>query len=227
MAAEHKGVPAGAAAVIPRLVCRDVEAEIEFCRDALGAVETVRRPGPDGRTAHAMLMFGPAMLMLESEWPALPSRAPNADGSSPVVIFLYVEDVDAVVERAVSRGGKIAVPVETHFWGDRIGWVQDPKGHMWTIATRVEETTEEPILGSQVSVQTSKGRRVVDHLTQNAEGKIAGVEVKSGKATRNPAQRANDAEIANPGGKVVGKNAPENLRGRKVKFPTEERHYPD
>jgi hypothetical protein len=83
------------------------------------------------------------------------------------------------------------------------------------------------ILGSQVSVQTSQGRRVVDHLTQSAEGKIAGVEVKSGKATRNAAQRAKDAEIAEKGGKIVGKNAPENLRGRKVKFPTEERHYPD
>lgn len=67
----------------------------------------------------------------------------------------------------------------------------------------------------------------MDHLTQNAEGKIAGVEVKSGKATRNAAQKAKDAEIANQGGKVVGKNAPENLRGKKVKFPTEERNYPE
>ncbi|HUQ95287.1 MAG TPA: VOC family protein [Bryobacteraceae bacterium] len=109
----------------------------------LGTVETVRRPGADGRAAHAMLKFGPAMLMLEAEWPALPSRAPNPDGSSPVVIYLYVEDVDAIVERALKRGGKLVVPVETHFWGDRMGWVQDPAGHMWTIATRVEETTED------------------------------------------------------------------------------------
>jgi PhnB protein len=83
------------------------------------------------------------MLMLEAEWPTLPSRVPNADGSSPVVIYLYVEDVDATVERALKRGAKLIVPVETQFWGDRIGWVQDPEGHMWTIATRVEETTED------------------------------------------------------------------------------------
>src|SRR5690606_24951650 len=100
-------------------------------------------PGPDGRAAHAMLMIGPAMLMVESEWPTLPSKAPSADGSSPVVIYIYVEDVDATVGRALERGGKIVVPVETQFWGDRIGWVQDPEGHMWTVATRVEETTEE------------------------------------------------------------------------------------
>lgn len=142
MTTSCKGVPEGASAVIPRLFCRDVEAEIEFCCVALGAVETLRRPGPDGRTAHAMLTFGPAMLMLESEWPTLPSRPPAADGSSPVVIYLYVDDVDATVGRALERGGKLVVPVETQFWGDRMGWVQDPEGHMWTIATRVEETTE-------------------------------------------------------------------------------------
>ena len=143
MGPQHKGVPEGASAVIPRLVCRDVGAEIEFCCEALGATEALRRPGPDGTATHAMLMFGHAMLMLEAEWPTLPSRAPNSDGSSPVVIYLYVEDVDATVKRALKRGAKLVQPVETHFWGDRIGWIQDPAGHMWTIATRVEETTED------------------------------------------------------------------------------------
>ena len=143
MLAQFKGVPEGASAVIPRLICRDVEAQIEFCCEALGAVEILRRPGPDGRAAHAMLKFGPAMLMLEAESPTLPSRAPNPDGSSPVVIYVYVEDVDTTVERALTHGGKLVVPIATHFWGDRMGWVQDPAGHMWTIATRVEETTED------------------------------------------------------------------------------------
>ena len=143
MTAEYKGVPEGASAIIPRLVCRDVKAQIEFCCEALGAVEVLRRPGPDGRAAHAMLKFGPAMLMLEAEWPTLPTRAPDRDGSSSVVIYLYVEDVDATIERALQRGGKLVVPVETQFWGDRMGWIQDPEGHMWTIATRVEETRED------------------------------------------------------------------------------------
>jgi PhnB protein len=89
-----------------------------------------------------MLRFGPAMLMIESENPAVPTQPANPDGSSPVVIYLYVEDVDATVERALKKSARLVVPVETHFWGDRIGWIQDPSGHMWTIATRVEETTE-------------------------------------------------------------------------------------
>ena len=71
-----------------------------------------------GRQTHGC---GPAMLMLQGENPEVPTRPPNPDGSSPVVIYLYVEDVDATVERAVKRGGKLVVPVETHFWGDRIG----------------------------------------------------------------------------------------------------------
>jgi PhnB protein len=159
MTTSYKGVPEGASAVIPRLFCRDVESEIEFCREALGAVEAVRRPGPDGRAAHVMLKFGPAMLMLEAEWPTLPSRAPKPDGSSPVVIYLYVEDVDATVARALERGGKLVVPVETQFWGDRMGWVQDPQGHMWTIATRVEETTED-----------ERGERWSETLSEDADG---------------------------------------------------------
>jgi PhnB protein len=89
-----------------------------------------------------MLLFGPSMLMLETEWPTLPSRVPVLDATSPVVIYVYVEDVDAAVDRAVARGARLVRPVETQFWGDRIGWVMDPSGHVWTIATRVEETTE-------------------------------------------------------------------------------------
>ena len=161
MAAEYKGVPEGASAIIPRLYCQDVEAEIDFCCKTLGAVEGVRRPGPNGRVQHAMLLFGPAMLMIEGENPEVPTRPPNPDGSSPVVIYLYVEDVDGTVERALKEGGKLVVPVATHFWGDRLGWVQDPAGHMWTIATRVEETTEDQRSErwSKISSEESEARK--------------------------------------------------------------------
>ncbi|MGZ4842752.1 MAG: VOC family protein [Candidatus Angelobacter sp.] len=138
-----KGIPEGASVIIPRLFCRDVAAEIDFCRTTFDAVERVRRPGPDQRAAHALLTIGPAMIMIESEWPGLPTRAPTPDGSSPVVIYVYVEDVDKTVERAITAGGKVVFPVQNQFWGDRIGWIMDPSGHVWTIATRIEETTEE------------------------------------------------------------------------------------
>ena len=138
-----KGIPDGASVVIPRLFCRDVAAEIDFCRNTFGAVERVRRAGPDGKAAHALLTIGPAMIMIEAEWPGVPTRAAKLDGSSPVVIYVYVEDVDKAVERAVAGGAKVLLPVENQFWGDRIGWVMDPSGHVWTISTRIEETTEE------------------------------------------------------------------------------------
>jgi PhnB protein len=138
-----KGIPEGASVVIPRLFCRDVAAEIDFCKNTFGAAERVRRPGPDGNVAHALMTIGPAMIMIEAEWPGLASRAPKPDGSSPVVIYVYVEDVDKTVERAVAGGAKVLFPVQNQFWGDRIGWVMDPSGHVWTIATHIEETTEE------------------------------------------------------------------------------------
>jgi PhnB protein len=143
MTSAAKGIPEGASAIIPRLFCRDVAAEIDFCVSTFRAVERVRRPGPDQRAAHALLTIGPAMIMIEAEWPSLPSRPPAPDGSSSVVIYVYVEDVDKTVERAIAAGAKVLFPVQNQFWGDRIGWVIDPSGHVWTIATRVEETTEE------------------------------------------------------------------------------------
>jgi PhnB protein len=82
------------------------------------------------------------MIIVEAEWPTLASKAPAADGSSPVVIFVYVEDVDAAVERAVAAGSKILLPVKDQIWGDRTARIVDPAGHVWTVATRVEETTE-------------------------------------------------------------------------------------
>ena len=138
-----KGVPEGASAVIPRLFCRDPAAEVDFCVSVFGAVELTRRPGPDGAVAHALVTIGGAMVMIEAEWPTLTSRPPSMDGSSPVVIYVYVEDVDRTVERAVGAGAKLLVEPTDQFWGDRTAWIMDPAGHVWTVATRIEESTEE------------------------------------------------------------------------------------
>jgi len=138
-----KPIPEGASIIIPRLVCQDPIAMIDFCKITFGAVEQVRRPGADGKVAHALMMIGSAMLMIESEWPTMTSRAPKRDGSSPVVIFVYVENVDEAVARAVAIGSTILAPPTDQFWGDRTAWIMDISGHVWTIATRVEEPTEE------------------------------------------------------------------------------------
>ena len=136
-----KPIPDGVPPVTPMLVCRDVAAEIDFCATTFGAIEAVRRPGPDGNVAHAALTIGGHLIMIEAEWPTLASRAPQLDASSPVVIYVYVEDVDAVVDRALRAGAKILLPVKDQFWGDRTGRIIDPSGHVWTISTRVEETS--------------------------------------------------------------------------------------
>jgi len=123
------------------LVCRDVSAEIDFCKTTFNALEEVRRPGPDGKAAHAALTINGAMIIIEGEWPTLSSRSPQADGSSPVIIYVYVEDVDSVIEKAVAAGAKILLPAKDQFWGDRTGRIMDPEGHVWRISSRIEETT--------------------------------------------------------------------------------------
>jgi PhnB protein len=128
-------------AVIPMLVCLDGAAEIEFCKAAFGAVELARRSGPDGSVVHATLAIGEAMIMVHGEAEHLASHAPRQDGSSPVVIYVYLEDVDTVIERAVAAGAKILLPVENAFWGDRVGRIVDPSGHVWNVASRAEESS--------------------------------------------------------------------------------------
>lgn len=142
MADDAVRVPEGASAVIPRLFCRDPAAEADFCATVFGAEERVRRPGPDGAVAHVLMMIGPAMVMIESEWPGITNRAPSMDGSSPVALYVYLDDVDSAVRRALDRGATVLSPPQDQFWGDRTAWVMDPQGHVWTFAARVEETTD-------------------------------------------------------------------------------------
>ena len=139
-----KSVPQGVQAVFPMLVCRSPDAEMSFCAFAFGAVEQVRRPGPDGSAIHIAMRINDAFLVVQSEFPdVFASRAPAADASSPVVIFVYVADVDQAVENAVAMGAKVLMPAQDQFWGDRTARILDPSGHVWTVASRIEETTEE------------------------------------------------------------------------------------
>ena len=143
MTRQANGIPEGSSVIIPRLFCREPMAEIEFCTTVLDAVVLNRRAGQDGTVAHALLTIGPAMLMIESEWPELASRAPRLDASSPVVLYAYVADVDGTLERALAAGARSLMPLTNQFWGDRTAWFMDPSGHVWTIASRIEETTEQ------------------------------------------------------------------------------------
>src|SRR5580700_9571752 len=112
--------------VIPMLVCRDAASEADFCKTAFGAVELSRRQAPDGAVIHATLKIGATILMIHDESQHLASRAPQADGSSSVVIYVYVEDVDSVIDCAVASGAKVLLPAADAFWGDRVGRIIDP-----------------------------------------------------------------------------------------------------
>jgi len=139
-----KSIPEGVQAVFPMLVCQNPESEMNFCAAAFGAVEQVRRPGPAGTPIHIAMRIDEAFLVVQSEFPdVVASRAPSSDGSSPVVLFVYVADVDQAVERAVAVGAKVLIPAQNQFWGDRTARIMDPSGHVWTVASRIEETTAE------------------------------------------------------------------------------------
>ena len=143
MSQPRTSVPDGASAIIPRLFCRDPAAEIAFCVATFQAEERVRRPGPDGSLAHALIAIGSAMVMIEAEWPEAANRAPALDGSTPVALYVYVQDVDETLDRAVAHGARTLFAAANQPWGDRIAWFLDPAGHVWTIAARVETTTEQ------------------------------------------------------------------------------------
>src|SRR5437764_4887345 len=100
MTPRHNRLPENTSLVIPRLICRDAAAEMDFCLRTFEAEELNRRPGPDGRVAHGLLKISGEMIMIEAEWKTLPGRAPAASGTAPVVIFVYVPDVDLTVARA-------------------------------------------------------------------------------------------------------------------------------
>jgi len=138
-----KPIPEDMHSVTPHLVCAGAAEAIEFYKQAFGAVEGGRLPGPDGKLMHAMIRIGDSAVMLVDEMPQWGALGPKSLKGSPVTIHLYVEDVDAVVKRAVGLGAKLTLPVDDMFWGDRYGKLEDPFGHHWSIATHKRDVTPE------------------------------------------------------------------------------------
>ena len=136
-------IPEGYQALIPSLDVHDAAGAIDFYKRAFGARERARMDGPGGTIAHAELEIGGSVLMLADPFPQSTRKSPKELGGASAGIFMYVEDVDAVVERAVEAGATITMPVDDMFWGDRYGKVTDPFGHEWEIATHKEDLTPE------------------------------------------------------------------------------------
>jgi PhnB protein len=134
-------IPEGMHTVTPHLVCAGAGAAIDFYKKAFGATETSRMPGPGGKLMHASIRIGDSAVMLVDEMPEWGSLGPKALKGSPVVIHLYVDDVDAFTVRAVAAGAKVTMPVADMFWGDRYGQLEDPFGHRWSVATHVRDVS--------------------------------------------------------------------------------------
>jgi PhnB protein len=136
-------VPEGYPQVTPYLCVEGAGAAIEFYGRVLGTTERMRMETPEGTVSHAELQLGGSLILLADEFPELGVRSPKAFGGSPVTMSVYVEDVDAVFERALQAGAKVLRPLEDQFYGDRAGQFEDPFGHRWSVATHVEDVSPE------------------------------------------------------------------------------------
>jgi len=135
-------IPEGYNTLTPYLAVEDAARAIEFYKDAFGAEETVRMPGPGGTIGHAELQIGDSKLMLSDPFPQSTVRPPAERGGPTASVFMYVDDVDAVFEQAQTAGATVSMPLEDMFWGDRFGSLTDPFGHVWSIATHIEDIPE-------------------------------------------------------------------------------------
>ena len=141
MAKAAKPVPAGYHTLTPSLTLDDAAKTIEWYKQALGAEEIGRSVGPDGKITHAEIKIGDSRVMMNDVM--MGGRGPNSFGGSPASLWLYVEDSDALFNRAVAAGATVQMPLDNQFWGDRAGAVADPAGYTWWIATRKEDMTHE------------------------------------------------------------------------------------
>jgi PhnB protein len=134
--------------VTPCLTVHGGTKAIEYYAAVFGATERMRYPGPGGTIAHAEIQIGDSVIIVEDENPQRGSKAPPPGGleGSPAYLFIYVEDVDAVVAKALELGATLQRAPEDQFYGDRDGHIVDPFGHGWTIASHVEDVAPEEMM---------------------------------------------------------------------------------
>jgi uncharacterized glyoxalase superfamily protein PhnB len=144
-ASQVKPIPEGMHSLTPHLVVAGAADAIEFYKKAFGAVELHRLPGPNGKLAHAAVRIGDSTLMLVDEMPEYKTFGPKLLNGSPVVVHLYVTDADATFAQAVAAGATVKMPLADMFWGDRYGQLEDPFGHVWSVATHTRDLTPDEI----------------------------------------------------------------------------------
>jgi PhnB protein len=152
-----KPIPEGYQTITPYLVVDDAAQAIEFYGRAFGAKELFRMPAPDGKIGHAEIQIGDSRVMLADPFPQAGAKPPKELGGTSVGLFLYVEDVDALVQQAVDAGATVTMPVDDMFWGDRYGKVADPFGHEWQLATHKEDVPPEEMAERAKEAMAAQG----------------------------------------------------------------------
>ncbi|MCU1381589.1 MAG: hypothetical protein JWL71_286 [Acidobacteria bacterium] len=157
MAKAKSAVPEGLHTITPQLTLDDAASTIEWYKQAFGAEETSRAAGPDGKIMHAELRIGDSRFMVNDAM--MGGKGPKALGGSPASLWVYVEDCDALFNRAIAAGGQVAPggmgTMQDQFWGDRSGSLVDPSGYIWTIATRKEDLTPQEMMQRQAEFMKS------------------------------------------------------------------------
>jgi len=138
-----KAIPDGYHNVTPYLHVRGATAAIDFYKSVFGAAEVVRMAGPDGKILHAELRIGDSIVMLADENPQMGIMSPQTIGGFSTGLHVYVENVDAVVQKMADTGAKVLRPIKNQFYGDRSASLLDPFGHMWSVATHIEDVSPE------------------------------------------------------------------------------------
>jgi PhnB protein len=138
-----KPIPEGYHTATPYLIIKGAVDAIEYYKNAFGATELMRMPAPGGKIGHAEIKIGDSPIMLADEFPEMGYKSPQTLGGSPVGIMIYVEDVDTVFDRAIAAGGKVQKAVQDQFYGDRLGTLEDPFGHVWHVSTHKEDVSAE------------------------------------------------------------------------------------
>jgi PhnB protein len=152
-----KSIPEGYHNVTPYLYVRGATAAIDFYKSIFGAVEIVRMAGSNGKIMHAELRIGDSIVMLADENPQNGVMSPQTIGGFSGGLHLYVENVDAVIQKAIESGAKLLRPIKDQFYGDRSGSLLDPFGHMWSVATHVEDVPPEEMKKRMATVSQAAG----------------------------------------------------------------------
>lgn len=154
-----KYIPDGYHSITPYLIITNAAKALDFYKTAFGAKEVMRMAMPNGKVMHAEITIGNSKIMLADEAPEMDARSPQTIGATPVLIHLYVENVDKFIQHAVANGAKLTRPIQDQFYGDRSGGITDPFGHVWGIATHTKDVSLEEMNQHFEEMKKGKGKQ--------------------------------------------------------------------